>query len=58
MAEFVRYMGQLWLFIAAAGLIFRTVQLFVIKDIQTGLVWMTKILTDLLQAASKICRRL
>jgi hypothetical protein len=26
--------------------VFRTVQLFVIKDVQTGLVWMTKILTD------------
>jgi hypothetical protein len=46
MAEFVRHVGQLWLFLAAAGLIFRTVQLFFIRDVQTGLVWMTKILTD------------
>jgi hypothetical protein len=45
-AEFVRHVGQLWLFIAAAGLIFRTVQLFFVKDVQTGLVWLTKILTD------------
>ena len=45
-AEFVRHVGQLWLFLAAAGLIFRTVQLFFIRDVQTGLVWMTKILTD------------
>ena len=28
------------------GLLFRTVQLFFIKDVQTGLVWATKILTD------------
>ena len=28
------------------GLLFRTVQLFFIRDVQTGLVWMTKILTD------------
>src|SRR5690606_27042330 len=29
-----------------AGLLFRTVQLFFLYDVQTGLVWMTKILTD------------
>ncbi|MBO0734690.1 MAG: hypothetical protein J2P49_10340 [Methylocapsa sp.] len=45
-AEYVRHIGQLWLFLAAAGLIFRTVQLFFIRDVRTGLVWMTKILTD------------
>jgi hypothetical protein len=45
-AEYVRHVGQLWLFLAAAGLVFRTVQLFFIRDVQTGLVWMTKILTD------------
>jgi hypothetical protein len=28
------------------GLLFRTVHLFFLKDVQTGLVWMTKILTD------------
>lgn len=44
--EFVRHMGLLWLFLAGAGLIYRTVQLFFIKDVETGLVWMTKILTD------------
>jgi hypothetical protein len=26
--------------------VFRTVHLFFIRDVQTGLVWMTKILTD------------
>ena len=31
---------------ASAGSLFRTVQLFFMKDVQTGLVWMTKILTD------------
>ena len=30
----------------SAALLFRTVQLFFIKDVQTGLVWVTKILTD------------
>ena len=28
------------------GLAFRTVQLFFIRDVQTGLVWITKIITD------------
>ena len=28
------------------ALLFRTVQLFFIKDVQTGLVWLTKIITD------------
>ena len=28
------------------GLLFRTVQLFLIRDYLTGLAWMTKILTD------------
>ncbi len=38
--------GWLWLFIGAGGLLFRVLQLFVLKDLQTGLVWATKILTD------------
>jgi hypothetical protein len=38
--------GLLWLFIGIAGLLFRTIHLFFIKDVMHGLVWMTKILTD------------
>jgi hypothetical protein len=38
--------GIIWLAIGVGGLLFRTVHLFFIRDIQTGLVWMTKILTD------------
>ena len=44
--EFVRYTAKIWLFIGLAGLLFRTVQLFFIKDVQTGLVWAVKIMTD------------
>jgi hypothetical protein len=44
--EFVRHVALFWLFIGGGGLIYRTVQLFFIKDVQTGLVWMAKILTD------------
>jgi hypothetical protein len=46
MADFVRNTALMWLAIAAGGLVFRTVQLFLIKDVKTGLVWLTKILTD------------
>jgi hypothetical protein len=43
---FARHVGFLWLAIGLGGLVFRTVQLFIIKDVQTGLVWATKIATD------------
>ena len=44
--EFIRHVGQMWLAIGLGGLLFRTVQLFLLKDIKTGLVWATKIITD------------
>jgi len=44
--ELVRHVAQIWLVVGAGGLLFRTVQLFFIKDVQTGLVWAVKILTD------------
>ena len=42
----VRNVGWVWLWLALAGLLFRVAQLFVLRDVQTGLVWATKILTD------------
>ncbi len=45
-AEFVNHVGLIWLALGGAGLLFRTVQLCITQDVQTGLVWMTKILTD------------
>jgi hypothetical protein len=44
--ELVRQVGMIWLGLGVGGVLFRTVQLFLIKDVQTGLVWATKILTD------------
>jgi hypothetical protein len=44
--EFVRHVGQIWLFVGLAGLLFRTAQLCLTKNVQTGLVWATKIMTD------------
>ena len=40
------YVGQMWLTVGIGALLFRTVQLFFIKGVQTGLVWLTKIITD------------
>ncbi|MBV9530268.1 MAG: hypothetical protein JO283_04130 [Bradyrhizobium sp.] len=45
-ADFVRQLAKIWLFVGVAGLMVRTVQLFFIRDVETGLVWMTKIITD------------
>jgi hypothetical protein len=45
-ADFTRQVAKIWLAIGVGGLLFRTVQLFFIRDVETGLVWMTKILTD------------
>jgi len=45
-AELVQHVGQIWLAVGFGGLLFRTVQLFFIRDVQTGLVWITKIVTD------------
>ena len=44
--DFMRQVAKVWLFVGVGGLLFRTVQLFFIRDVETGLVWMTKILTD------------
>src|SRR5581483_11778697 len=44
--ELVDQIGQIWLVVGFGGLIFRTVHLFFLKDVQTGLVWITKIATD------------
>jgi len=36
----------IWLFLGAGALVFRTIHLFFIYDVQAGLVWFAKILTD------------
>lgn len=44
--QLIDHVGIIWLAIGVGGLIFRTIHLFFLRDVQTGLVWMTKILTD------------
>lgn len=45
-SAYLHDLGIGWLYIGLGGLIFRTVHLFFLKDVMTGLVWMTKIMTD------------
>jgi hypothetical protein len=46
LAEFLQHLSKIWLVLAGAALLFRTVHLFFLRDVMTGLVWFTKILTD------------
>jgi hypothetical protein len=43
---YARNLGMIWLVLGVAGVVFRMVQLFFMKDLQAALVWATKILTD------------
>jgi len=45
-SDYVHHTAIIWLALGIGGVLFRTIQLFIIKDVQTGLVWATKILTD------------
>ncbi len=44
--EFMRHVGLIWLYLGFGGLLFRTFHLFYLFDVQTGVVWATKIITD------------
>ena len=44
--DLARHIGLLWFAIGVAGLLLRTVQLFFVRDVHTGLVWAAKIVTD------------
>lgn len=43
---FIHSTAILWLFLGIGALIFRTVHLFFLMSVQSGLVWLAKILTD------------
>ena len=45
-SDYIHHIGIVWLVLGIGGVLFRTIQLFFVKDAQTGLVWATKILTD------------
>jgi len=44
--EFLHHMALVWIALGFGALLFRTVQLFFLKDVQTALVWLIKIVTD------------
>ena len=46
LVEFLNDVGLSWLALGVAGLLFRVLQLWVQKDLMTGLVWALKIVTD------------
>jgi hypothetical protein len=52
----MRDVGEIWLVIGIGALAFRTVQLFFLRDVQTGLVWLTKIITDPFHDAKIYCK--
>src|SRR5258708_1612959 len=45
-ADFMRQVAKIWLVVGAGGVVFRTGPLLFLRDLETGLVWMAKILTD------------
>jgi hypothetical protein len=44
--DLLHNLAMVWLALGGAGLLFRGVHLFYLRGVQTGLVWMLKILTD------------
>ena len=46
MLGYLRHVGIGWLGLGVGAIIFRSVQLFFLRDVETGLVWATKIVTD------------
>lgn len=42
----LRRVGMAWLFLGVGAIAFRSMQLFFIRDVETGLVWAAKIATD------------
>ena len=43
---FLHDVGLLWLALGVAGIVFRVLQLWLLRDLQTGVTWAVKILTD------------
>ena len=45
-AGFAHDVGLLWLALGVAGIVLRVLQLALLRDLQTGIIWAVKILTD------------
>lgn len=46
LGTFMHHLGQVWLVLALGAMAFRVAQLTVTRSLQTGIVWVTKIITD------------
>jgi len=46
LSTYLEHLARLWIGLGAGALLFRTVHLFFLRSVRTGLVWFTKILTD------------
>lgn len=46
LGEYFQHLSKLWIGLAAGALLFRTIHLFFLRGVLTGVVWFTKILTD------------
>ncbi len=44
--EYLRDVGTAWLALAAAGIALRVLQLWIERDLRTGLIWVLKLVTD------------
>ena len=44
--DYLSNLSMMWLAVGIGALVFRTIQLLFIRDVRTGIVWFTKILTD------------
>lgn len=44
--SYLGHLSTMWLAVGIGALVFRTIQLFFIRDFSTGIVWFTKIVTD------------
>ena len=46
LSTYLQHLARLWIGLAGGALLFRTIHLFFMRGVKTGLVWFTKILTD------------
>jgi len=56
LSTYAEHLARLWLVLAGGALVFRTVHLFFLRGVKTGLVWFTKILTDPFHDVKLYCR--
>jgi hypothetical protein len=54
--SYLHQLGEFWLALAGAGLLGRTIWLCATRNLQTGVVWFTKILTDPFHDIKIYCR--